>query len=76
MGNWNLNITGTGPHHNQNPQCDVDLLARELVTKLVSQGHKVDSARLHHGAIEEFAPGVKTSPLFADNDLSGTMSQG
>lgn len=56
MGNWNINISGTGPHHNQNPACDIDLMARELVGKLVASGHTVESARLHHGAAESFSP--------------------
>jgi hypothetical protein len=66
MGNWNINISGTGPHHNQNPQCDVDLIAREVVSKLIAGGHTVTSAKLHHGAVEEFHP--RMTPIEAPEE--------
>ncbi len=43
MGNWNINIQGTGPHHNGKPQ-DADFIANELVAMLRGMGHTITSA--------------------------------
>ena len=49
MGNWNINIQGVGCHHNGKPEIDADLLAAEMVGRLVGQGHTIESATFTHG---------------------------
>lgn len=45
MGNWNLSISGVGPHHNDQPY-DVEKQADSLVRGLKSAGHNISEAKL------------------------------
>lgn len=58
MGDWNLTIQGTGPHHNQpgNDDTDVDKIAPEFVDRLKAAGHTIRSASLTYGGAEEVEP--------------------
>lgn len=49
MGNWTLLIEGTGCHHNDNPEIDIDKLAPKLVDEIKAQGHTVQHATLTVG---------------------------
>jgi hypothetical protein len=44
MGDWNINIQGTGCHHNQNEKIDADLASVEFVKTLKAQGHTIHDA--------------------------------
>lgn len=64
MGNWNINIQGTGCHHNGKQEIDADLAAVEFVAKLKEQGHNIESA--------SFTSGGKTDLLeLASKPLEG-----
>lgn len=53
MGNWNINISGIGQHHNNNDEADADKLAAKLVKDLKDKGHQIDSATFTHGGAEK-----------------------
>lgn len=59
MGNWSINIQGTGPHHNGKPEIDADQAAAELVAKLQRQGHSIDSACFFSGGKLDLLEAVK-----------------
>lgn len=50
MGNWNINIQGTGCHHNGKPEIDADLAAKEFAGKLKAQGHTIEAASFTSGS--------------------------
>lgn len=62
MGNWNINIQGTGSHHNRKPdgerwnQSDADLMAEEFVKDLKAAGHNIETASFTHGSKMDLAP--------------------
>ena len=45
MGNWTINIEGTGPHHNKQ-DFDADEIARYTVRTLKAKGHTVEHATI------------------------------
>lgn len=45
MGNWKIEIKGTGCHHNKNHAGDADRRARDLVDQLIRDNHTVQSAQ-------------------------------
>ncbi len=49
MGDWNINIQGTGCHHNGKPEIDADLASIEFVKALRAQGHVIRSATFTSG---------------------------
>ncbi len=53
MGNWNINIQGIGCHHNNKPEIDADLAAKEFVKKLKDQGHTITEASFTFGSKEQ-----------------------
>jgi len=48
MGNWNVNLTGVGCHHNADPN-DVEQLTAKFVEQLRKAGHNVVTATVHTG---------------------------
>lgn len=52
MGNWNITIQGTGSHHNGRPEIDANAVAKEMVQKLIAQGHLIHSASFTYGSEE------------------------
>lgn len=53
MGDYNITIRGTGPHHNQDNDGDADKVAAETVAKLEASGHIVRTASITYGASED-----------------------
>lgn len=51
MGNWNINIQGTGCHHNNDPKIDADKTFQKLVEELKAQGHTIESATFTYGGV-------------------------
>lgn len=51
MGNWNITIEGTGPHHNPDGGCDADanLMLNRFVHQLANAGHKIEHATITAG---------------------------
>jgi len=49
MGNWTINIEGTGCHHNGRDDIDADLLAPKLVQQLKDQGQHIEHATFTSG---------------------------
>lgn len=49
MGNWVINIEGTGQHHNNQHPKDADVLAIEIVKILRAAGHNVEYATFTSG---------------------------
>ncbi len=58
MGNWNINIQGTGCHHNLNLATDADKMAAEFVKKLKEAGHQIEHAEFTAGSKTILAPVV------------------
>jgi hypothetical protein len=56
MGNWNIIIQGTGPHHNNKPEIDANELAKEFVKKLIEQGQSIQGASFTSGSEEWLLP--------------------
>lgn len=56
MGNWNITIQGSGCHHNGNAEIDADAVAKEMVQKLIKQGHQIQSALFTSGAEDSLLP--------------------
>lgn len=56
MGNWNITIQGTGCHHNGKPDIDANAVAKEMVQKLIAQGHTIHVASFTHGSEEWLLP--------------------
>ena len=52
MGDWALMVTGTGPHHNENPEIDIDIKAKEFVKNL-KEFQNIRSAKLIVGGSQE-----------------------
>lgn len=49
MGNWVINIEGTGQHHNNQSPRDADVLATEIVKILRDAGQNVEHATFTSG---------------------------
>lgn len=56
MGQWNITIQGTGSHHNGKSEIDADLAAKDLVKRLIKQGHTIHSASFTHGSEDWLLP--------------------
>lgn len=50
MGNWVINIQGTGQHHNGEHKNDADVLAKEIVRILREAGQNVEQASFTSGS--------------------------
>jgi hypothetical protein len=59
MGNWNINIQGVGPHHNQDNPRDADRLAAMFVEVLREAGHTVEHATFTSGSKTDLAPATR-----------------
>lgn len=57
MGNWTINIEGTGPHHNKQ-DFDADEIAREAVRTLRAKGHTVEHATITASGRDNLLPGI------------------
>lgn len=53
MGNWTINIQGTGAHHNTDYPQDANKMAAKFVKELQEAGHAVEAAAFTYGAREE-----------------------
>ena len=51
MGNWNITIVGTGPHHN-GKDYDADQIFKETVEKLETAGQSIGHASITVGSAE------------------------
>ena len=74
MGNWNINIQGTGCHHNMAFN-DADKMAREFVASLREKGHTVQVATFTVGSMEELGESTLCNPgelkrLYAERKVS------
>ena len=49
MGNWVITIEGTGQHHNQGSPTDADVIADEMVQRLLNAGQNVERASFTSG---------------------------
>ncbi len=54
MGNWNMNIQGTGCHHNGKPEIDANEAMQAFVDLLFKQGHTIDHAVFTCGGAETY----------------------
>ncbi len=52
MGNWSINISGIGSHHNGTPEVDAEVAFKGLVGVLQAQGHKLTHAAFHFGGVD------------------------
>jgi hypothetical protein len=56
MGNWAINILGTGAHHNKDFPNDANKLVEKFVEELKATGQIVEVATFTHGGRDAFAP--------------------
>lgn len=56
MGNWVINIEGTGQHHNGSNPKDADVLATEIVKILRDAGQNVEHATFTYGGRQNALP--------------------
>lgn len=56
MGNWVINIEGTGQHHNGQHPKDADVLAIAIVKTLREAGHNVEHASFTSGGRQSAMP--------------------
>lgn len=55
MGNWSINIQGSGPHHNgpaEPGNNDAEKMAAAFIETLEIAGQKVESASFTHGGAD------------------------
>lgn len=62
MGNWNINIQGIGPHHNEKRVDDAEKMAKSFVTELRRMGHTVQVATFTWGSMEELGESTLCNP--------------
>lgn len=62
MGNWNINIQGTGAHHNKDYDKDANKMAKNFVDDLKAAGHHIEGATFTHGSKEDIMPTVAETP--------------
>lgn len=62
MGNWNINIQGVGPHHNEKNVADAEKMAASFVTELRRMGHNVQVATFTSGSMEELGESTLCNP--------------
>lgn len=53
MGNWNINIQGTGSHHNKNHAKDANRMAAKFVQDLRDAGHNVTHKSFYYSSVED-----------------------
>lgn len=61
MGNWNINIQGTGCHHNTDNPTDANVMAANFVKDLLKAGHSIEGATFTHGAKDDISGTVPES---------------
>lgn len=69
MGDWNINIQGTGCHHNGKPEIDADLAAVEFVARLREQGHTIHGATFTSGGKTNLLE-IASKPLDRDQQIT------
>jgi hypothetical protein len=55
MGQWVITIKGTGVHHNNGNPNDADVIAAEVVNKLIDAGQQLEAASFTAGSRINFA---------------------
>lgn len=50
MGNWAIVVTGHGAHHNKKPDIDADIIAAEMIDKLIAAGQVIEHASFLNGS--------------------------
>ena len=63
MGDWSIHIEGHGQHDNQGDEKDADVIAMEIIAKLLAAGQEL------HGAV--FTSGSR-KPLFVKGNTHGS----